>query len=100
MRTNPRRTFWNMFILLLLIFICEAKKRKFQFEIDNLNDKSLLQNSSIFDHDQDQDQDQDFSATIARRDNIDIIKSLLQKNELVPKRRRLRTEIFRRLFVG
>ena len=87
-----------MFILLLLIFICEAKKRKFQFEIDNLNDKSLLQNSSIFDHDQ--DQDQDFSATIARRDNIDIIKSLLQKNELVPKRRRLRTEIFRRLFVG
>ena len=97
MKINSEKHFLNamfLLILLMLTFICEAKKSNFKFD----NGGQIVSTKKSFNYEH--DYDHDHATSIIRRDNLDLVKSVIQKYELAPKRRRLRTEIFRRLFVG
>jgi hypothetical protein len=79
----------------MLVITSEARIDRSPFESGNLNKaKNYIHHKTnpLF--------GQENASLRENGDDIDMVKGLWHKLELVPKRRRLRNEVFRRLFVG
>ena len=95
MRTNTKLSFINVStFLLMLVIIREARIIHSPFESGYLNQakNSMHKTNSLF--------GQENGSLRENGNEIDMVKDMWHKLELVPKRRRLRTDVFRRLFVG
>jgi hypothetical protein len=95
MRTNTKMSFINVsLILLILVIISEARIIRSAFESGHLSKaKNLMHKTNSF-------FGQENASLRESGNDIDMVKDMWHKLELVPKRRRLRTDVFRRLFVG